>query len=412
VIAVLVAVQLAVGLPIEEGYVDYTKHLVIRILPQNIQNVETLRNKLIPEFEESVDFWNDPMADLRPVLTLIGPEDNGFLLSLNKSSIKYEVVSSFQKMIDEEREQNSRTPFADTFDFEAKYHTYAEIKAELNSLAAEKSTKVAYKNVGQSYEDREIPSIVITNPGSTTNQTIFFECGIHAREWISTAACLYMADKLLTDPENDKLLDKYEFIIVPTLNVDGYAYTWEHDRNWRMTRSKVPGSTKIGVDPNRNWDSHWCEQGASKTPGSETYCGPKAFSEPEAKHMADLVATRKGRIAAYFSFHSYSELWMYPYGYQTKKPANAARLDELSKIGVNAINKAHGLTFKYGNIYDTIYPASGNSIDWVYDNADAKIVFTLELRDKGTYGFVLPPAQLKPAAEETWAGIRAVIEAL
>ena len=56
--------------------------------------------------------------------------------------------------------------------------------------------------------------------------------------------------------------------------------------------------------------------------------------------------------------------------------------------------------------------ASGSSIDWAYDSADVKVAFAVELRDKGLYGFQLPANQIKPAVEETWAGVKAVIDQL
>ena len=31
-----------------------------------------------------------------------------------------------------------------------------------------------------------------------------------------------------------------------------------------------------------------------------------------------------------------------------------------------------------------------------------------ELRDTGTYGFLMPPSEVKPTAEETWAAIEAM----
>jgi murein tripeptide amidase MpaA len=33
------------------------------------------------------------------------------------------------------------------------------------------------------------------------------------------------------------LLDNFDFIICPVINVDGYDYTWNGDRMWRKTRS-------------------------------------------------------------------------------------------------------------------------------------------------------------------------------
>ncbi|RWS22590.1 hypothetical protein B4U80_07556, partial [Leptotrombidium deliense] len=52
---------------------------------------------------------------------------------------------------------------------------------------------------------------------------------------------------------------------------------------------------------------------------------------------------------------------------------------------------------------------SSSASDWVYANTPCKLVFALELRDTGNYGFLLPPNQIKPTAIETWAGISALV---
>lgn len=54
-----------------------------------------------------------------------------------------------------------------------------------------------------------------------------------------------------------------------------------------------------GVDPNRNFDYHWGEMeegGTSLDPCHETYAGPRAFSEPETKAMADYILANKQNI--------------------------------------------------------------------------------------------------------------------
>ena len=56
--------------------------------------------------------------------------------------------------------------------------------------------------------------------------------------------------------------------------------------------------------------------------------------------------------------------------------------------------------------------AAGGSDDWCYGVAKVKYVYTLELRDAGKYGFVLPKNQIIPTGEETWAGIKALAEAV
>ena len=55
--------------------------------------------------------------------------------------------------------------------------------------------------------------------------------------------------------------------------------------------------------------------------------------------------------------------------------------------------------------------AAGGSSDWAYDSAGIQYAYALELRDTGNYGFLLPPEQIIPTGEETFAGIVAAIDA-
>ena len=57
-----------------------------------------------------------------------------------------------------------------------------------------------------------------------------------------------------------------------------------------------------------------CCVGADNNPCSDSYCGPSAFSEKCVKHVADYILTKKN-IQSFIDFHSYSQLWMSPYGY-------------------------------------------------------------------------------------------------
>lgn len=49
-------------------------------------------------------------------------------------------------------------------------------------------------------------------------------------------------------------------------------------------------------------------------------------------------------------------------------------------------------------------PAAGASDDWFYGGANARFSYTIELRDMGSYGFVLPDTLILPTAEENFAG--------
>ena len=61
---------------------------------------------------------------------------------------------------------------------------------------------------------------VSLDPYKKSNKpAIFMDCGIHAREWVSPAFCLYAIDQLV---EDQALLDLYDFYIIPVANPDGY----------------------------------------------------------------------------------------------------------------------------------------------------------------------------------------------
>jgi murein tripeptide amidase MpaA len=295
------------------------------------------------------------------------------------------------------------------------YHDWDDINSWEDQIASQYASLVDLKIVGTSYEGRPIRVMKVTAPankGTQSKPVIYWEGGIHAREWISHATMLYMVSKLVTlyssnDATTVKLMNSYEIHIVPVVNPDGYVWTWTNDREWRKTRKPNTGSPCIGTDPNRNWDDHWCEQGASTNPCSDSYCGSKAFSEPEVLAMAQYVnATNKAqKVLQFIDYHSYSQLYMAPYGWSPLPPPDATQQQTLGQGSCNAIKAVNGLTYEYGRIYEIIYPASGSSADWGYDVAGVKYSYGIELRDTGEYGFLLPADQIVPQGEEIWASL-------
>ena len=47
----------------------------------------------------------------------------------------------------------------------------------------------------------------------------------------------------------------------------------------------------------------------------------------------------------------------------------------------------------------------GSSCDWARAVAGVRYSYTLELRDRGQYGFLLPQSLIEPTANETFHGI-------
>ena len=61
------------------------------------------------------------------------------------------------------------------------------------------------------------------------------------------------------------------------------------------------------------------------------------------------------------------------------------------------------------SLFELTDASSGNSVDWAYDNG-IKYAFTFELRDTGFYAFTLPADQIIPTAQETWLGLKTIME--
>lgn len=58
------------------------------------------------------------------------------------------------------------------------------------------------------------------------------------------------------------------------------------------------------------------------------------------------------------------------------------------------------MRYTVGPSGSTLYPAAGGSDDWARGALNIKYAYTVELRDTGRYGFVLPASQIQPTGEE------------
>ena len=54
---------------------------------------------------------------------------------------------------------------------------------------------------------------------------------------------------------------------------------------------------------------------------TETYRGQRAFSEPETAAVRDFILQRSADIKLYLTFHSYGQMFLYPWGYDSKAVA-------------------------------------------------------------------------------------------
>jgi len=243
----------------------------------------------------------------------------------------------------------------------------------------------------------------------------FFQGGQHAREWIGPATVMYLISQLLENYGKDaivtKLLDSMEFVIVPLINPDGYEWTHTNERLWRKNRRKNTGGS-FGVDLNRNWNDHWGGSGSSGVPTSDTYRGTSAFSEPESLHVSNFITSMdlQGNILAAIDFHSYSQLVLRPYGWTTANCPDNQALKILGDGISFEIQRNSAKRYTSQRSID-LYITTGSASDWFYQEGIWG-AYTIELRDTGAYGFVLPPAQIIPTGNEIWASMLYFVNAV
>ncbi|XP_068168590.1 carboxypeptidase A5 [Antennarius striatus] len=401
------------------GRETFEGHQVLRIVGRDEAQLSVVR-ALGGAEELQLDFWTDVTQVGSPVDVRVPPRSLQVVKDhLESHGIQFSVmIRDLQALVEEEQEEMdaaAATRFTearntDEFDY-TTYHTLSEIYRFQDQLVAENPKLVSKLTIGQSYERRDL-NVLKFSTGGTGRPAIWIDTGIHSREWVTQASGVWFAKKIVTDygrdPALTAILDNMDIYLETVTNPDGYAYTHSANRMWRKTRKPNPGSRCAGVDPNRNWDAGFGGPGASGNPCSETYRGPGAHSESEVRSIVDFVK-RHGNFKAFVSIHSYSQMLLYPYGYTRTPAKDQAELHSLAKKAVSALSSLYGTSYRYGSIINTIYQASGGTIDWTY-NQGIKYSYTFELRDTGRHGFLLPANQIVPTAQETWLALMAIMD--
>ncbi|XP_068143102.1 zinc carboxypeptidase isoform X2 [Drosophila tropicalis] len=330
---------------------------------------------------------------------------------LNRFKFEYMLkIANVQEIIDQQTPKQRSSSMDWT-----QYHTLEEIYEWLDVIEARYPNIVTPFTIGQSYENRTIRGIKISYKEG--NPAVFIESNIHAREWITSATITYFIDELLV-PRRPGLLDianNIDWYIIPVLNVDGFSYSHEAERLWRKSRMPSdPTGECIGTDLNRNFDYLWMLTGASDDPCSEIYAGPSAESDPEISQMTAYIDNHipDGSIKIYISLHSYGQYVLSPWGHTDEEfPEHYPQMMHVAEGFANALIRRYGTVFTYGSSATTLYQVSGSGKEWAYAVKNITIPYTIELRDKGQLGFLLPPEDILPVARELTDGFIGMINA-
>jgi len=287
------------------------------------------------------------------------------------------------------------------------YYTPAKLETKLKELTDAHLQNSVLVEIGRSLENRPIWAVKISNaplaedPG---RPAILFNGMHHAREVMTVEVAVdiveYLLTKYGTDPKVQEWVNRYQIWVVPMVNPDGSNKVWNGNSMWRKN-----ARGNYGVDINRNYPYAWntCS-GSSGNQSAEDYRGPSAGSEPETQVLMKLVS--QIRPVFDISFHSYSELVIYPYGCQGVR-VPAPQRDLIEGIGKQLAEKIPSDSgngyYSPGTAWQLLYSVDGGDIDWMYHEYQV-IPFVVEL-NSDSLGFQPSYSRWRtPTVEKARAG--------
>lgn len=253
----------------------------------------------------------------------------------------------------------------------------------LDDLNKKHPTLTRVFEIGKTHRNRPIMAVEISaHLGDTSKPVVLFNAMHHAREVMTTEVVMNIA-KVLTEKfgntqEVSDWLNNYRVILVPQVNVDGNGLVHNGQNMWRKNAYEYNGRV-AGVDLNRNYPGYWnyCG-GSSGSTSSETYRGPSAGSEPETQAMMNLVASVKP--VADISYHSYSQLIIFPFGCSNVNNPSRDLFVSLGKEINAGVRDDNNQTNRYrlGTAPELLYEADGSDLDWQWKEHGV-LAYTLEV---------------------------------
>jgi len=202
-----------------------------------------------------------------------------------------------------------------------------------------------------------------------------------------------------TDDLATHLINNRQLWFVPAVNPDGLVYNQSIAPNGggmqRKNMLETCNGGVDGVDLNRNYSYMWGydNEGSSSDGCNETYRGASPFSEPESQNVRDFVQSHNFPIA--FNYHSYSNLLIYPLGYEYDNPIPEEDLEIFIEYGEDMV-QYNG--YALGSGPELLYPVNGEACDWMYGSENI-FAYTPEI-GSGSDGFWPSTDRIIPLAEE------------
>lgn len=308
-----------------------------------------------------------------------------------------------------------------------EYHTYESMTAVLHKLEKNHSNIMHLESIGQSYEGRNIWAVTLSNnPSVSEGESAVLLMGAHhGNEKPSYETLIFFIEYITAlygssnkdndadgrinedifdgmdndgdgfideDPSEERinnLINNVEIYVLPMVNPDGVEYEWRknHAPNYGPL-GRNEEITSYGVDLNRNYDYLWHLPYLLPlhymlpfiiNDESWNYRGEHAFSENETKAVRDFVIAHN-TIKISLSYHSYSEIIMYPWTHTSLSTPDEALFISIGE-NMSKIDHYQLLTHGWANktyIFPRFAGTIGTSENWLY-GTQGILAYTMEL---------------------------------
>ena len=254
----------------------------------------------------------------------------------------------------------------------ACYRNNDQVQAFLQGIAASYPQLATLMDAGLSWEGtRHLWLLKLTNVARSISGSekpaIFLLAGQRPRDIAGPEMLMryisYLTQGYGSDADITWLIDNRELYILPVANPDGYRQVYANGASWYKNTDNDDGCSnplQWGIDLNRNYPFHWNEVGVSGDPCDLSYRGPSALSEPESQHI--LAALQASGADMVVSLQAPGTTILYPWGWTSQAPAEAAGLDAL---GWN-LGRLNGTQRQSVRTHNADTPVSGILDDTVY----------------------------------------------
>lgn len=247
------------------------------------------------------------------------------------------------------------------------YQTWETLTVELQQLVSANADIARLHSAGVSNLGFDLWVVEIAdfqNPEKIpleSREVVWLDGGTHANEQLGMMLAYLWVEYLVAEYQSDAtarwIVENRHTYIMPMVNPDGNHM----DSRWNAR----------GVNINRNYPVGW---GAIDESVLGNNPGPYAASEPET--MAIVAFIKAVRPDYFNSFHTGTDLMLYPVGYSEVLPKDDKVFQRIC-LELGETDPAF-----CGPVYSTIYPASGIAVDTAYFETGA-VAWTYEVSPEG-----------------------------